>query len=86
MEICKIYDNGGKTIDRYTILTEPFYFGKSCEALGLSDDCDSPQGFSQWSEAFDGEHLGKEVRFDELPQNVQDHIIRRLTVETERNL
>ena len=86
MQIYKIYDNNGKTWDRYTVLTEPDplkpTLGKpSYDALGLSDNCDEPGGFGQWSEAFDGDHLGKEISFDDLPENVQDHIAERLKDE-----
>jgi len=76
--IFAVFDNGGKTQDRYTILTEPWYFGKSCECLGLSDNCDTPQGFSQWSDCFYGEHLGKQINFSNLPENVQEHALNRI--------
>lgn len=79
MQIYKIYDNGGKTIDRYQVLTEPWYAGKSCVSLGLSDDPESPQGFSQWGSAYDGKHLGKRIAFESLPENVQNHILGRLS-------
>ena len=78
IQIYKIYDNGGKTFDRYTVLTEPYHFGKSCEALGLSDNPTDPQGFSQWGDAYEGDHLGKEIKFEKLPENIQEHIIERL--------
>jgi len=81
IQIYKIYDNGGKTFDRYTILTEPYHFGKSCEALGLSDNPESPQGFSQWGDAYEGDHLGKEIRLEKLPENIQNHILQRLSNE-----
>jgi len=77
-QIYKSFDNGGKTLDRYTILTEAWHFGKSCDCLGVSDDCDSPQGFSQWGDCVEGEHLGREIAFDELPQNVQNHVMARI--------
>ena len=79
-QITKIYDNEGKTLDRYTILTEPFFItGKSCECLGLSNNPTHPtHGFSQWGDCFAGEHLGKEIEFDNLPDDVQEHIIERL--------
>lgn len=79
MNIHAIYDNGGETWDRYTVLTEPYYFGKSCDSLGLSDNCDQPNGFSQWCEAYEGKHLGKKIKLEQLPENVQNHIIKRLT-------
>lgn len=76
MDIYKIYDNGGKTADRYTILVSP------TECLGVSDDPTHPQyGFSQWSECVDGDHLGTEIEFDDLPENVQIHVTERLKDE-----
>lgn len=80
MQFIKIYDNGGKTWDRYTILTEPWYFGKSCDAFGMSSNCESPQGFNQYvGDVYQlSESLGKEVDFNKLPENVQGCILTRL--------
>ena len=79
MDIFKIYDNGGKTFDRYTVLTEPWYFGKSCNAFGFSKNAKSPQGFNQEvGDVFEGAKLGKEIYFIELPDEVQEAIIERL--------
>ena len=80
MNLFKIFDNGGKTWDRYTLLTEPWHFGKSCNAFGLSDNCDSPQGFNQYcGDVYQGAKLGKEIKIDDLPENVKNCIINRLT-------
>lgn len=80
MEIYKIYDNGGKTWDRYTLLTEPFHFGKSCDAFGFSENAKSPQGFNQFcGDVYEGAKLGKEISFDCLPTEVQEAITERLT-------
>jgi hypothetical protein len=76
--IYKIFDNGGKTFDRYTILTKPFHFGKSCNALGLSNNCDSPQGFSQMCDVYEGADIGKEISWEDLPENVKEHALSRL--------
>ena len=79
MKIYKIYDDGGKTWDRYTVLTEPWYFGKSCNAFGLSENAKSPQGFNQFIyEVYEGADIGKEISFDKLPQEVQEAVIDRL--------
>jgi len=79
MNYHKIFDNGGKTIDRYTLLTEPFHFGKSCNAFGFSDDPLSPQGFNQFcGDVFDGADIGKEISFDDLPDDVQTAVLNRL--------
>ena len=47
-------------------------------SLGLSDNPDSPCGFSQFSGCKEGEHLGKIISFNTLPENVQKHIIKRM--------
>ena len=79
MQIYKIFDNGGKTFDRYTLLTEPFHFGKSCDAFGFSDDAKSPQGFNQYcGDIYEGADLGKEISFEKLPDEVQEAILERL--------
>ena len=75
----KIYDNGGKTFDRYTLLTEPFHFGKSCDAYAFSRDAKSPQGFNQYcGDVYQGADLGKEISFNDLPEKVQTAIFERL--------
>ena len=74
MKIKAIYDNGGKTFDRYTVI---FSDGS---ALGLSHNPDSPQGFSQWCEAIaNNKELGMEMTLAELPEHVQRHIKTRIT-------
>jgi hypothetical protein len=79
MNIYKIYDNGGKTWDRYTLLTEPYHFGKSCNAFGFSENAQSPQGFNQYTgEVYQGAKLGKEISFDDLPDEVKNAILERL--------
>jgi len=72
MRIRSIYDNEGRTFDRYTVI---FTDGS---ALGLSSNPDSPQGFSQWGEAVEGSHLGRRIPFKEVAENVRKHIERRL--------
>lgn len=80
----RIYDNGGKTWDRYTVFpgdTTDLTHGTWNDCLCLSDNCDSPDGFSQWSEGQIGSHLGKLVRnLEWLPENVQKHIKERLSL------
>jgi len=73
MKISKVFDNGGATFDRYTII-----FEDRPDALGLSGNCDSPQGFSQFGVAIEGRHLGKRISFKDLPENVRLHIYQRI--------
>ena len=78
MKVYKIYDNGGKTFDRYTVVLPVVNANGLHDCLGLSDNCDSPQGFSQWSECTEGKHLGKLTTFWKLPIVVKNHIVGRI--------
>lgn len=78
MGIYKIYDNGGETIDQYTIVLEPAQRVSYLSAICCSIDPDSPDGFSQFSEVVIGEHLGQEIAFDDLPPSVQTHVLGRI--------
>lgn len=80
MKITAIYDNGGKTLDRFTVITDqPEYDSHNTPnlfmALGLSMDGD---GFSQFCTAVPGRHLGRRVQFETLSANTQAHIVRRI--------
>jgi len=58
MMILKVWDNGGKTIDRYTVRARNDYYG-------MSDNAMQPNGFNQfigsYGEIKEGKHLGKLV-------------------------
>jgi len=82
----QIYDNEGKTFDRYTVVdvrdaievTERFGGTKQYyQCLGLSSNPSDPQGYSMWGGCILGKHLGKRIEFAELPENIQQHIIQR---------
>jgi hypothetical protein len=79
----KVYDNGGESFDRYTVvLDEPgTNRGDDFMALGLSDNPGHPQGFSQFTTAQDGPHLGKRIKFADLPDEVRKHAVVRLKDE-----
>jgi hypothetical protein len=72
MKNLRIYDNGGKSFDRYTIvfLDRPEH-GDMLECLAMSENPFHPQGFCQHSMAMLGAHLGKRIRFDQLPTDCQ---------------
>lgn len=79
--ILYILDNKGESFDRYTVVTkdrEHIYHHCLC----LSDNCDQPNGFSQWNLALlDGANykpLGESRSFESLPNNVKKHIIKQL--------
>lgn len=73
----RIFDNGGKTVDRYTIM--PARWDKkyrertpgAFDAIGASEFPFHPQGFGMHTTAMAGPHLGKRVAWDTLPPDVQ---------------
>ena len=74
----RIYDNGGKTADRYTILPPKWAdraeWGGGCGtwvALGASRDPFHPQGVGMHGTATPGPHLGRRIGWDDLPPKVQ---------------
>lgn len=89
--VLRCYDNGGKTLDRYTIVPPRWakeyrerstYRNAAGELVGTGDPrCFSAiaasadpfyaLGFGQYVSAMPGRHLGKRVRWDELPTDVQ---------------
>jgi hypothetical protein len=83
----RIYDNGGKTIDRYSVLfmdtkrftraTQKGDFEYDC--LGMDDSPFSPGGFGQSCNAVPGRHLGKRIRFEELPPDCQKAVLQYLS-------
>lgn len=80
MKIIAIYDNGGETMDRYTIVFNTYHNWQETlrECLALSNDPNSPQGFSQWSSCQVGKHLGKKLKFEQLPEHIQKHVEMRM--------
>jgi len=72
----KCYDNGGKTIDRYTVV----YLDQSCpkangqklyQSVGMNAHPFHPQGFGQHGECLPGRHLGRLIPFESLPEDCQ---------------
>ena len=64
----KIFDNGGETFDRYTVVfTDVKETRDSFYALGMSENPYHPQGFGLHCDAIPGDHLGKEIEFLDLP-------------------
>lgn len=78
MKIIAVYDNGGKTFDRYTVVVDSYLDDDMYECLGLSSEPTGPQGFSQFCSCQMGPHLGKKLKFEELPENVQKHVKARI--------
>lgn len=96
----KAWDNGGKSIDRYTITFavynehtgkwDIFSQGWNTDApkedhayqkiycLCMNNAPFSPQGVCQSSTCIEGPHLGKRIKYSQLPEVVQRYIIHYL--------
>jgi hypothetical protein len=72
--IVAIYDNGGETLDRYTVYTNRKE-GIFNECLTLSE---TGAGVSMFASGQLGEHNGKCVQLRDLPDDLQRHIKERL--------
>lgn len=72
MKNVRIYDNGGKTFDRFTAvyMNQPESLGLY-GARGMSENPFHPQGFGMYCSAMPGRHLGKRIAFEQLPPDCQ---------------
>jgi len=76
--IMAIYDNGGRSFDRYSIIF------KDGDLVGMSHNPKSPQGFNQYSGNIkewglkDLSHLGKETNIKDLSPEIQNAIEKRI--------
>ena len=73
----KIYDNGGKTVDRYTLITP------DGDVYGFNNQPYHPQGFGQYCGDFGNtlgryDHLGKPIKVEDLPEQAQ-RFVREVT-------
>lgn len=70
------YDSGPKTLDRYTILFLDYERERdgSYYALGSSENPFHSYGFGQHVSAKMGRHLGKPIKFRNLPPDVQKFV------------
>ena len=74
--VLRCYDNGGKTCDRYTIISPRWAKAYQerpgvWEALAANEYPFHPQGFGQHTTAMPGPHLGKRITWAQLPLDVQ---------------
>ena len=84
--VCRIYDDGGETFDRYTICLKAYrsYRGLIYPYLAASTHPFDAHGFGQHGEndtPIDGKHLGKRIAFEDCPKDVQDFILQNLGKE-----
>lgn len=67
----RIYDNGGKTYDRYTLITE------DNSVFGFNGNPFHPQGFGQYAGDWEGgstRHLGKKITVASLPEQAKRYV------------
>ncbi len=81
MQIYRIYDNGGESIDRYTIVMKYQPWNDKTQGYFPCLGVDGIGGnvFSQWGSCVVGSHLGKQIKFTDLPIQTQEHVNQRLT-------
>lgn len=76
LKVIAIYDNGGKTLDRYTIVTNnrvsPKHYGRyTYDAISASEN---GLGVFMWVQCIRGNHLGKKIQFESLSKELQAKI------------
>ena len=76
LKVIAVYDNEGRTLDRYTIVTNNRvsnkYKGKyTYDALSSSEN---GLGVFMWVQCIRGLHLGKKIQLTDLSKELQDKI------------
>ncbi|MCG8686736.1 MAG: hypothetical protein MI892_17790 [Desulfobacterales bacterium] len=70
MKILEIRDNGGDTMDRYTVIFNQLETNGSYTALGMNS---TPfHSIGTHCTATLGDHLGKLIEFEDLPMDCQE--------------
>ena len=72
MHVNRIWDNGGRSFDRYTVEFEEQ--GGAKWYLGIGDTGNVPNGFCMVVDATPGPHLGKLIREDQMTLAAQKAI------------
>lgn len=83
MKILRIYDNGGKTADRYTVYYDvPETKGGTVKnwytCIGMDDKPFHPQGIGMHASGMLGRHNGKTITIDQLPFDCQKAVYQDL--------
>ncbi len=79
----RCYDNGGKSIDRYTVVYTGRYDQKrnGCMYVSMNSSPFHPQGFGQHGDSPTPidyptySHLGKKIKFTDLPEDCQKLVV-----------
>ena len=79
----RIYDNGGRSIDRYTLVVPSVNEPGELDMYGFNDNPYHPQGFGQYAGSYDVmpsySHLGRLVSYEDLPAQAQKFVRETLT-------
>ena len=68
--ITAIYDAGRLHWDRYAVFIDDDHEMALCLSYGL--------GYSEFAPAVPGDHLGRPITFEDLPEHLQRHILWRI--------
>jgi len=76
LKVIAVYDNGGRSLDRYTIVTNSRVSKKhkgkyTYDALSTSEN---GLGVFMWCQCIRGSHLGKKINLSELSTELQERI------------
>jgi len=78
LKVIAVYDNGGKTIDRYTVYyndVECVKDGKKMySCLGMNAAPFHPQGVGMHGCGQLGRHNGKRIKLEDLPEDCQQAV------------
>jgi hypothetical protein len=83
----RVYLHGVDVADKWTAVLRSPDWDRSAIAnyvpyramLCMSDHPTHPQGFSMFSNGYEGKHLGIKQEWLKVPQAIRDHIISRIT-------
>ena len=84
MRIIQVFDNKGKTLDRYTIVFSNKGYNRLAQTgqylypcLSVSKKLEVSQ-FGDCELGEDNEFLGEKIKFTDLPEEVQKHVKERM--------
>lgn len=80
----RCYDNGGETADRYTVVYMDRKRGPGLfYSVGMNGSPFHPQGIGQHCAVMPGRHLGRRIKFADLPADCQKLVKQDLQTETQ---
>ena len=84
-QLIRCYDNGVASWDRYTVvyMDVPKTQRGTFWSVGMSSSPFHAQGFGQHCTAMPGRHLGRRIRFADLPADCQKLVTQDLQPETQ---